>query len=56
MSTYILGIDLGTTSVKAVLIETGSRVVVASHSLQTTSDIADNSEIKVRLFNQITYN
>lgn len=47
MSTYILGIDVGTTSVKAVLLETGSRAVAASHALPTTSDIADMSRIKV---------
>uniref|UniRef100_A0A8C6S591 Sedoheptulokinase n=1 Tax=Neogobius melanostomus TaxID=47308 RepID=A0A8C6S591_9GOBI len=46
MSTYILGIDLGTTSIKAVLLESGSRVVVASNSLRTTSEIADSCGIK----------
>ncbi|XP_041808478.1 sedoheptulokinase [Chelmon rostratus] len=48
MSTYILGIDVGTTSVKAVLLETGSRSVAASHALTTTSDIIDNSGIKAK--------
>lgn len=48
MSTYILGIDLGTTSIKAVLLECGSRVEVACHSLQTTSDIVDSSGIKAK--------
>lgn len=47
MSTYILGIDVGTTSVKAVLIETGSRAVADSHALPTTSDIIDGGGIKV---------
>lgn len=48
MSTYILGIDLGTTSIKAVLLDSGSRAVVASHSLQTASDIVDSSGIKAK--------
>lgn len=47
MSTFILGVDVGTTSVKAVLLETGSRAVAASHALPTTSDVIDNSGIKV---------
>lgn len=50
MSTYILGVDVGTTSVKAVLLETGSRSVAASHTLPTTADIIDNSGIKVGAF------
>ncbi|XP_071316719.1 sedoheptulokinase [Trachinotus anak] len=48
MSTYILGLDVGTTSVKAVLLETDSRAVAASHALPTTSDIIDNSGIKAK--------
>ncbi|KAG8008261.1 Sedoheptulokinase [Nibea albiflora] len=48
MSTYILGIDVGTTSVKAVLLETGSKAVAASHALPTSSDIDDNSGIKAK--------
>ncbi|KAM8742351.1 sedoheptulokinase [Acanthopagrus schlegelii] len=48
MSTYILGVDVGTTSVKAVLIETGSRAVAASHALPTTSDIIDGGGIKAK--------
>ncbi|XP_044078036.1 sedoheptulokinase [Siniperca chuatsi] len=48
MSTYILGVDVGTTSVKAVLLESGSRAVAASHTLPTTSDIIDNSGIKAK--------
>ncbi|XP_055004864.1 sedoheptulokinase [Boleophthalmus pectinirostris] len=46
MSTYILGIDLGTTSIKVVLLESGTRDVVASYSMQTSSDIVDSSGIK----------
>ncbi|XP_056252478.1 sedoheptulokinase [Seriola aureovittata] len=48
MSTYILGVDVGTTSVKAVLLETDTRAVTASHALPTTSDIIDSSEIKAK--------
>ncbi|XP_072302700.1 sedoheptulokinase [Eucyclogobius newberryi] len=48
MSTYILGIDLGTTSIKTVLLEFSSRTVVASYSMQTSSDIEDNSGTKTR--------
>lgn len=47
MSTYILGIDVGTTSVKAVLLETGSRSVAATHTAPTTSDITDSDGVKV---------
>lgn len=47
MSSYILGLDVGTTSVKAVLLETVSRSVAASHALPTVSDIIDCSGIKV---------
>lgn len=49
MSPYILGIDVGTTSIKAVLLERGSRTVVASQTLPTTADVADNSQIKVSI-------
>ncbi|XP_031712824.1 sedoheptulokinase isoform X1 [Anarrhichthys ocellatus] len=48
MSTYILGVDVGTTSVKAVLFETGSRSVAASHALPTSSDIIDHSGIQAK--------
>uniref|UniRef100_UPI0037E80944 sedoheptulokinase n=1 Tax=Semicossyphus pulcher TaxID=241346 RepID=UPI0037E80944 len=48
MSAYILGIDVGTTSVKVVLLETGSRSVAASHALATTSDITDSNGIKAK--------
>lgn len=47
MSPYILGIDVGTTSIKAILLEKGSRAVVASHTLPTEADVVDNSGIKV---------
>lgn len=47
MSPYILGIDVGTTSIKAVLLERSSRAVVASQTLPTAADVADNSGIKV---------
>ncbi|CAJ1064392.1 sedoheptulokinase [Xyrichtys novacula] len=48
MSTYILGIDVGTTSLKAVLLETDSRSVIETQALPTTSDIVDNSGTKVK--------
>ncbi|KAF7668887.1 hypothetical protein LDENG_00281240 [Lucifuga dentata] len=48
MSVYILGIDVGTTSIKAVLLETTSRVVEASHALPTESNITDNSSLKAK--------
>lgn len=47
MPSYILGLDVGTTSIKAVLLESGSRSVAASQSLATASDIADSNGIKV---------
>ncbi|TKS83599.1 Sedoheptulokinase [Collichthys lucidus] len=48
MSAYILGVDVGTTSVKAVLLKTGSKAVVAGHALPTSSDIIDDSGIKAK--------
>ncbi|XP_049891140.1 sedoheptulokinase [Epinephelus moara] len=48
MSAYILGVDVGTTSVKAVLLETGSRSVAATQALPTTSDIIDHSGLKAK--------
>ncbi|XP_051256477.1 sedoheptulokinase isoform X1 [Dicentrarchus labrax] len=48
MSAYILGIDVGTTSVKAVLLETGSRSVAATHTTPTTSDITDSDVVKAK--------
>ncbi|KAM9847092.1 sedoheptulokinase [Aulostomus maculatus] len=48
MSSYVLGVDVGTTSIKAVLLERGSRTVVASQTLPTTSDLSDHSEIKAK--------
>lgn len=47
MSSYILGLDVGTTSVKVVLLETASRAVAASHASPTASDIIDGRGIKV---------
>ncbi|XP_070699806.1 sedoheptulokinase [Pempheris klunzingeri] len=48
MSTYVLGVDLGTTSVKAALVESCSRAVAASHVLSTTSDVPDDGGIKAK--------
>nr|XP_061817930.1 sedoheptulokinase-like [Nerophis lumbriciformis] len=48
MSAYILGLDLGTTSIKAVLLEKQTRAVAASQSLPAASDIADFSGIKAK--------
>ncbi|XP_028278384.1 sedoheptulokinase [Parambassis ranga] len=48
MSNFILGLDVGTTSVKAILLETGSRSVAASQSLPTASDLSDSSGIKAK--------
>lgn len=48
MSSFILGVDLGTTSVKTVLLETASRTVTDSQSLPTASDLSDDAGIKVR--------
>ncbi|XP_061658784.1 sedoheptulokinase [Syngnathoides biaculeatus] len=47
-ASYILGLDVGTTSVKAVLLETESRRVAARQDLATTSDIADLNGIKAK--------
>ncbi|KAM3601684.1 uncharacterized protein V6R79_016792 [Siganus canaliculatus] len=48
MSTFVLGVDVGTTSVKVVLLPTDSREVAASQTLPTTSDVIDNSGIKAK--------
>nr|XP_057934580.1 sedoheptulokinase [Doryrhamphus excisus] len=48
MSSYILGLDLGTTSVKAVLLERKSRAVIASQSLPSASDVADCSGLQAK--------
>lgn len=40
---YVLGIDLGTTSVKVVLLDTRSKTVTDSCSLQTSSDVIDGT-------------
>lgn len=39
---YVLGIDLGTTSIKVVLLDTRSKTVTDSCSLQTNSDVIDD--------------
>lgn len=46
---YILGIDVGTTSVKVVLLETNSKTVCASQTLATESDITDSNGIRVSM-------
>ncbi|KAM6907558.1 sedoheptulokinase [Xenentodon cancila] len=43
MPKFILGLDVGTTSVKAVLLSADSRNVAASHALPTVADISDGS-------------
>ncbi|KAF7206642.1 sedoheptulokinase [Nothobranchius furzeri] len=48
MSGFILGVDVGTTSVKAVLLAADSRTVAASQALPTAADISDNSGIKAK--------
>ncbi|XP_057677710.1 sedoheptulokinase [Corythoichthys intestinalis] len=48
MHTFVLGVDLGTTSIKAVLLECQSRSIVASQTLPTASDIADCNGIKAK--------
>ncbi|KAM4546869.1 sedoheptulokinase [Fundulus diaphanus] len=48
MSDVLLGIDLGTTSVKAVLLAADSRAVVAAHSEPTAADLSDVRGIKAK--------
>uniref|UniRef100_A0A1A8HXT6 Sedoheptulokinase n=1 Tax=Nothobranchius kuhntae TaxID=321403 RepID=A0A1A8HXT6_NOTKU len=48
MSGFILGVDVGTTSVKAVLLAADSRTVAASQALPTAADISDNSGLKAK--------
>ncbi|XP_008426303.1 sedoheptulokinase [Poecilia reticulata] len=48
MSKFILGIDLGTTSVKAVLLAAGCRTVAAGHSEPTAAELSDDSGIKAK--------
>ncbi|XP_061596946.1 sedoheptulokinase [Cololabis saira] len=48
MSKFILGLDVGTTSVKAVLISADSRNVAASHALPTVADISGGSRTEER--------
>ncbi|XP_061608565.1 sedoheptulokinase isoform X1 [Phyllopteryx taeniolatus] len=52
-ATYILGLDVGTTSIKAVLLETESRSVAARQSLATTCDIADLNAIQAKEQNTV---
>lgn len=47
MSHFILGIDVGTTSVKAVLLAADSRSVAASQCFPTDAEINDPRGIKV---------
>lgn len=55
MPAYILGIDLGTTSIKVALLEKTSRTVAASHILPTTSEILDDGNIKVSTLKSLNY-
>lgn len=50
MTNFILGLDVGTTSVKAVLLATDSRTVSVSHALPTAADISEDGGIKVSNF------
>ncbi|KAM9441379.1 sedoheptulokinase [Clarias gariepinus] len=45
---YVLGIDLGTTSIKVVLFDTRSKTVTHSCSLQTNSDVIDETHEHVK--------
>ncbi|XP_017315463.1 sedoheptulokinase [Ictalurus punctatus] len=45
---YVLGIDLGTTSIKVVLFDTRSKTVTDSCSLQTNSDVIDDMHEHVK--------
>lgn len=49
MPKYILGLDVGTTSIKAVLLDSASTTVVVSQTLPTISDINYSNDIKVRV-------
>ncbi|KAM4619907.1 sedoheptulokinase [Polymixia lowei] len=48
MSKYVLGIDIGTTSIKAVLLEPSSKAIAASYSLPTTSDCINNTVLQAK--------
>ncbi|XP_054899439.1 sedoheptulokinase [Poeciliopsis prolifica] len=48
MSDFVLGIDVGTTSVKAVLLAAGCRTVAAGHSEPTAADVSDGSGVKAK--------
>ncbi|RXM92369.1 hypothetical protein EOD39_20208 [Acipenser ruthenus] len=43
---YVLGIDLGTTSVKAVLLETKTNRLTDSQTRQTKADISSDTGIQ----------
>ncbi|MCJ8748548.1 hypothetical protein PDJAM_G00166070 [Pangasius djambal] len=45
---YVLGIDLGTTSIKVVLFDTRSKTVADSCSLQTNSDVIDDTHEQIK--------
>lgn len=47
MTNFLLGLDVGTTSVKAVLLATDSRTVSASHALPTAADLSPDGGMKV---------
>lgn len=47
MPKFILGIDVGTTSVKAVLLAADSRTVAVGHSEPTAANLSDVRGIKV---------
>ncbi|XP_056449754.1 sedoheptulokinase [Gadus chalcogrammus] len=46
MGKYVLGIDVGTTSIKVVLLEQGSKAIAACYSLPTASDFVDSSGLQ----------
>ncbi|XP_047234653.1 sedoheptulokinase isoform X2 [Girardinichthys multiradiatus] len=48
MSNFCLGIDLGTTSVKAVLLAADAKTVVVGHSEPTAADLSDVTGIKAK--------
>ncbi|CAG5877081.1 unnamed protein product [Menidia menidia] len=48
MSNFILGLDVGTTSVKAILLAADSRTVAESQALPTAADISDDSGIQAK--------
>ncbi|XP_024121466.2 sedoheptulokinase isoform X2 [Oryzias melastigma] len=48
MTNFLLGLDVGTTSVKAVLLATDSRTVSASHALPTAADLSPDGGMKAK--------